>query len=236
MIPKIVHIAWVDKNLLSSNHPLILNGIKNFNILNPDWSITISDDDDINYYLKNNLLKQHFNLVSNIGIVAKTDIWRLLKIYLEGGLYVDIDRLCNKSISNLFDNNTKWILPTCRDHDFSHDIMLSDKSNPVFKCVIDLYLKRREMGINNTYFLGAMTYMHGIILYLTNQIINVNPGVEVINSVRENLNQYSFIKTIRETPPQDTFLYNGYINVEMLETFKRSFYKENKIKHWTGDW
>lgn len=236
MIPKIVHIAWNNKNLLESNHPIILNGIKSFNYLNPEWSIVVNDDNDINYYLKENLNEKHYNLVSNIGIVPKTDIWRLLKIYNEGGLYVDIDRLCNKSISYLLDKNIKWVLPTFRDQDFSHDIMLSDKNNPVFKCVIDLYLKRREEGINHTYFLGATTYMHGITLFLMNKIFNTNPGKEIFTQIRDEIKKYPFIKTFRETPPENTILYSGEVNFDKLEVMKRSFYKENNIRHWTGEW
>lgn len=236
MIPKIVHISWNDKNLLLNDHPLVTNGIKSFNYFNPDWSIVISNDNDIDNYLKDNLTNFEYSLVKDINIVAKTDIWRLLKIYNEGGLYMDIDRLCNKNISYLFDEHTKWVLPTCKDQDFSHDIMISDKNNPVFKNVIQMYFKRREQGINHIYFLGATTYMHGITSLLMGEIIDYNPGVEIFNKIRQTLSKYSFIKTFRESPPENTVLYTGNLQFDDLEAMKRSFYKENNIKHWTGEW
>ena len=92
MIPKLVHITWKNTDILKSNSPLIQNGILNLIKLNPDWEVNISTDDEVNEYLYTHMESQDFKLIENDKIVPKTDIWRLIKLYLEGGVYTDIDR------------------------------------------------------------------------------------------------------------------------------------------------
>jgi mannosyltransferase OCH1-like enzyme len=85
------------------------------------------------------VLGSDYALVKDVGIVPQTDLWRLFKLYTEGGLYIDIDRLCNISLNDVLDDTTKCVLPTCEDTDFSHDFMLSAPNNPIFANTIDLY-------------------------------------------------------------------------------------------------
>lgn len=235
-IPKKIFIAWNDKNVLSNNHPLIVNGLKNLKLLNPGWDIEISDDEDIDRYLKNNLNNNDYEIIKNIGIVPKTDIWRLLKIYYEGGLYVDIDRLCNLSLESFLDKEIKWVLPVCDYQDFSHDFMMSAPGNPVFKNIISLYFQRRYEGNNNTYFLGAQTYMHGITHSFFGRIIDVNPGIENFKEIINLILVNNFIKIVVEKPPGDTIIYDGGISYNNWADMKKSFYAENNLKHWTGEW
>jgi len=74
------------------NFNIIKYGIKSIRILNPEYQIEISDDMDIDNYLKQHIKQYDYNLIKDKHIVEKTDLWRLLKIYNEGGIYVDLDR------------------------------------------------------------------------------------------------------------------------------------------------
>ncbi len=48
MIPKAVHVSWVNKlNLFTSNNPLAINGIQNMKRINPDYIFKVSDDNDV---------------------------------------------------------------------------------------------------------------------------------------------------------------------------------------------
>jgi hypothetical protein len=38
---------------------------------------------------------------------------------------MDIDRFVNTPLDDLVDEDTKWVVPTCRDYDFSHDFMMT---------------------------------------------------------------------------------------------------------------
>ena len=130
MIPKIIHITWKSKDILTSTSPLAVHGVQNLIKLNPDWDIQFSDDSQVDSYLQEHLAAPEYALIRDFHIVAKTDVWRLLKIYREGGVYVDLDRLCNISFNNIIEDHVKCILPTCGDHDFSHDLMISAPENP----------------------------------------------------------------------------------------------------------
>ena len=234
-IPKIVHLSWKHKNILNSQSPLILNGMKKLVDLNPDWQVTVYNDKEIDDYIKDALPRSDYKLVENIHIVAKTDIWRLLKLHSEGGLYVDIDRLCNVSLSDLVDDKTMWVLPTYKDSDFSHDFMMTAPNNPAFAKAIDLYFDRRRMGHTNIYFLGPQTYMNAVSMVLCGEMLNTNPGEKTFEQIRSILNEATFIKTYRENPPNDTIIYNSDEQID-LETMKRQFYAEEGLKHWTGEW
>lgn len=235
MIPKVVHLSWKNKDVVNSNSDLIKNGLYNLINLNPDWRIEINTDEEIESYLKDQL-NENYKLLKDVEIVPKTDIWRLIKLFNEGGVYIDIDRFCNVKLSNLINDEIKWVLPTCADIDFSHDFMMTAPGNPAFANTIQLYLQRRQEGCNNLYFLGPQTYMHGVTYTLFGKIINTNPGTETFKWIREKLAQVPFIRTYREMPPYDTLIYQGDVSLESWEKMKRSFYAENGIKHWTKEW
>ena len=91
-VPKTVHLAWKNKDIWSNESPLILNGIANMKLINPDYKFQIHDDNDIDKYLLENLDEDDYKRIEGKHIVEKCDLWRLLKIYNEGGIYVDIDR------------------------------------------------------------------------------------------------------------------------------------------------
>ena len=236
MIPKIVHLSWKDKNLLDSESPLVQEGMKKLVELNPNWDVQISSDDEVDAYLQDKLEPQLYALIADKHIVQKTDLWRLIKLYTEGGVYVDIDRFVNTPLDELVDEGTKWVVPTCRDYDFSHDFMMTAPQNPVYSTAAQLYLQRLQEGHNSIYFLGPQTYMHAITLVLTGEIINTNPNIEAFDKIREAMDAAGFIKTYREDPPYDTIIYrNGTLGLDW-EQEKRKFYAESGLKHWSGDW
>ena len=163
MIPKVVHISWVDKvKLFTSNNPIAINGIQNMKRLNPDYAFQVSDDNDIDDYIQSCISTEDWLLIQNRHIVEKVDLWRLLKIYNEGGIYCDVDRLCNIPFKDIIDDKDICILPSHFKIDFSQDIMLSDKGQGIHKLAIELNLSRRREGCDDVLTLGPITYFHSI--------------------------------------------------------------------------
>lgn len=241
-IPKIVHIAWNDKTVLNHTSPLILNGLRNLSLLNPNWSIEISDDQDIDNYLRDQLSNNDYKLIEHKHIVEKSDLWRLFKMYNQGGLYVDIDRFCNIQLDSLLnDDNIMVFLPTCLDNDFSQDIMFSAPNNPIYLQTIQLILERRHAGHESTYLLGPQTFMHAVTKVLCGEYIDTNPGIEVFNEIRNIIASTTFIKTYRENPPYDTLIYKydptkfnlGNKEPMSWNEYKKDFYLSNGIGHWS---
>jgi mannosyltransferase OCH1-like enzyme len=236
LIPKNIHISWKSKDILSSNHIFPQQCIQSLVKLAPNWTVTVNIDTDVDEYLKDNLDKSDYILLKDKHIVEKTDVWRLIKLHNEGGLYVDIDRLCNMSLNDIILDETMCLLPTCQDDNFSQDFMCSAPGNPIYSNTLELNLKRRKEGHNNIYFLGPQTYMHGVTLALLGEIVDVNPGAETFNQIRNELDKIPFIKTYRETSPYDTMIYQSEATPFDHEEQKRDFYAKSNLKHWTGDW
>lgn len=234
-IPKIAHVAWKTKDVVDSKSPLIVNGLRKLIDLNPDWTVTVYDDNDVDEYLRNVLNKRDYNLIKDIHIVEKTDLWRLFKLYNEGGLYMDIDRFCNIPLSEIITDGIKCVLPTCLEWDFSQDFMLTEPKNPIQAKTIELILQRRYEGHKNVFFLGPQTYMHAVTTVLFGEMINTDPGVEKFTEMRKYIEQIPFIKTYREHPPHDTIIYKGDGVIDW-EKLKKEFYAEANIKHWSGEW
>ena len=237
-IPKIIHISWKTKDILSVKHVFPQSCIQRLVELADGWTAVVSDDTDVENYLKDNLSILDYNLLKDRHIVEKTDVWRLLKMYNEGGLYSDIDRLCNISINNIIKDNTRVVLPECKDSDFSQDFMCSAPENPMFVEALTINLERRREGYRDVYLLGPQTYFHGITKAMTGQMIQIQPGEETFSYLRSLIFKSGFIETYQETPPYNTIMYrpeNSQIDFNH-ETMKRDFYSKCGLKHWTGDW
>ena len=235
MIPKKIHLVWNHRYIADSKHPLITFGIRQLIELNPDWEVTVYVPSEIESGLKSALSPEDYELIKNRHFVSKIDLWRLFKMFFEGGLYVDIDRLCNKSLSSIIDENTRWVCPTSADFDVTCDFLLSAPQNPVYSTAINLYLERVREGHTSQYFLGPQTYMHAVTLTLLGEMIDTNPGVEKMQSIRDKIEEMPFAKTYRESSSSDTILYSGPLG-DKLEEMKRDFYASEKVKHWTGEW
>ena len=239
VIPKLVHVCWKHKDLLESDHPLIVDGIRQLEKLNPTWQITVNDDQDIEDYLRKSLGPSDYQLIASAHIVEKSDLWRLFKIHNEGGLYVDIDRFCNVVLDQVIPDDIRCVLPTCLDHDFSQDIMLSVPKNPIYYKAIMLALQRRRAGQSGIYWLGPQTYMHAVTQTLLGHMINSNPGSDLFDQMRAHLAQLDGYMTYREHPPYSTFIYRDDQHDRVLDKWvnlKKDFYQQQKIKHWSGEW
>jgi len=230
-IEKKIHISWKNKDILNLNYNIIKYGIYNLKNLNPDYEFIISDDNDIEEYLKSNISEEDYFLIKNKHIVEKTDLWRLLKIYNEGGVYMDIDRLCNIPMNNIIKDNIKCIIPSYKDMDFSQDIMISCSKNPFHKKAIELNLERRKIGTNSIVYLGPTTYLHAISeLLLGYQIPREENNIIAFNKLRNIINNSKYLDTYREEPPYNTLLYCG--NQILFD--KDLFYNNQGVHFHTG--
>jgi mannosyltransferase OCH1-like enzyme len=235
MIPKKIHVVWNHREVLNSQEPMIQHGLRNLIDLNPNWEVTLYTPNEIENYLRNNLTQIDYDIVRDKHFVSKTDIWRYLLMYEVGGLYIDLDRLCNRPLDPLIDQQTAWVCPTSEDYDITIDFLMSAPGNPVFRNAAQMYVTRRRQGWNHQYLLGPQTYMHAATLEICGEIVDINPGVEKFAEIRNKMAQFPFIKTYREVRYNDMIIYQGPLGDE-LESMKRDFYRKEGVQHWTGDW
>jgi len=251
MVPKHVHMTWPTKEIVNSQATLVNLGLRRMIDLNPDWTVTIYEDAEIDDYLEFYVRRKVWDVIRNDHIVTKTDLWRLLKLCEEGGVYCDIDRICDTPLDVAIPEGVDWALPTCLDHDFSQDFMATAPGNPAFELAVSLYIDRRLSGQKSTYYLGPQTYMHAVTRTLTGQIIDSGCGHWVMGKLREHIRTIPFMATYREQPPYETILHRGEVDQSlrsyakydlpvgvntMHEQAKRDLYKEFGMKHWTGEW
>jgi hypothetical protein len=237
-IPKIIHVCWKTKDILEQKNIFVEHTIQKLVNLADGWTPIVSDDSDVEQYLKDNLSFIDYQLIKDRHIVEKVDLWRLFKMFNEGGLYSDIDRLCNVSINSLINENTRIVLPECKDSDFSQDFMCSAPNNLMFLEAAKINIERRRQGVRNIYLLGPQTYFHGITKALTGQMIQTQPPPAVFEELRKLILDTGYIVTYQETPPHNTIMYNpenGKITFDYGEE-KIKFYRANSVNHWTNDW
>lgn len=229
-IEKKIHISWKNKDIINKDYSIIKNGILNLKILNPDYEFIIYDDTDIENYLIKNLSSEDYNLIKNKKIVEKTDLWRLIIIYNEGGIYQDIDRLCNVPLSDIIKENTKCVLPMYYDTDFSQDIIISCSKNPIHKRAIELNLERRRQNPDSTdiMYFGPFTYFNAVTEVLMGYQMDRDPGDFSIGLLRNVIEKSPYLETYREEPIYNTILYRG----NPVENDKDKMYREESVIHW----
>lgn len=236
MIPKIVHISWKTDKIFSGKSFMIQQGLQNLIKLNADWKVYFSNDEKVDSYLKENISQIDYDLIKSKTIVEKLDLWRLLKMFLEGGLYIDLDRFYNIPLSKIVTDGIRCVLPTHLDHDFSQDLMLCAPNNPMFSDAANLNMQRRRMGWNHIYGLGPQTYMNAVTKNLTGKVLESSPGEETMNALRQQIEKTGFAKTYREVPWKDTLVFKATPEFDQVdyELEKRLMYEEFEMHHWTG--
>lgn len=237
-IPKRFYLSWPTASVMGSDHEFADISFKALRRLNPDWSVEVLVDEQIEEELKVILDSSDYVALSSRHIVEKIDTWRLLKLFVEGGVYVDADRVHDTPLSAVIEPNTKWLLPTCRDYDFAHDFMASAPGNPAMLNALKLNIQRRKEGHKSTYFLGAQTFMHACTATILGRPLDVNPGEEAFVEIRSAMSEMGFISTFREDPPMCTCTFRnaGGLSKERYESLKKDFYRSYGIGHWTGVW
>lgn len=236
-IPKKIHLSWKNKNVLDSNYSLIKNGAKNLELLNPGWDIMVYDNEDINRLLRDSIGKDNWALIKDKKITEKTDLWRLIKTYQEGGMYIDIDRYVDTPISEIMNAYTSMVLPTFQDIDFSQDFILTCPKNPIIGRAIVNNLKYRKQG-KPLFFVAVQSYMHSVSETLTGSKIDRGDNEKYFNEVRRGVKKCEYLETYKETGPSDHILYRNLDNtfdMNIFEKDKADFYNEENVVHWNAD-
>ena len=235
-IPKKIHLSWKNKNVLDSHYELIRKGAKNLELLNPDWDVQVYDDEDVNRLLRDSIGRDNWNLIKDKKITEKTDLWRLLKTYKEGGLYVDIDKYIDTPLSEVVNHKTSCVLPTFQDVDFSQDFILTCAKNPIIGRAIANNLNYRKQG-KPLFFLAVYSYMQSVCEILGTKIIDRGNNPEYFNDIRKKINQCEYLETYREIGPEHHTLFRNIdkqFDTQTFEKDKADFYNGEDVVHWNS--
>lgn len=237
-IPKKIHVSWKNKNVISSGYLMIEKGIKRLCEINPSWDLEVYDDEDVNRLIRDSIGAQGWELIKNKKMTEKTDLWRLLKTYKEGGLYVDIDKYFDVDISEILKPSTLCVIPTFQDIDFSQDVILTAANNPIIGEAIVNNLEFRKQG-KSLFFNAVYSYMYAVSKKLTGKRVKRDgQNQEYFNEVRSKIQRSSIIETYRDFGPGNHILFrdkNKDFSEEQFVLDKAELYNSDKVVHWNSD-
>jgi mannosyltransferase OCH1-like enzyme len=128
---------------------------------NPDWQYNYMSDEDVMDFVSDNFGKTWLNIFGSCPLgVMRADIWRIMILYINGGMYTDLDTVCNIPASSWFNelSDKRVILNAEHEIHIQQWTFLSENNHPVFSYM----LENIEEGFNNPdysnpHFVHAMT-------------------------------------------------------------------------------
>lgn len=133
MIPKIIHMMWLDKKISNNEHgPSKFEPyIKSFILYNPDFKIMFWNSNKIKQLFDiNPLITKYKGIWYNLPHhIQKCDVARYIIIYLFGGIYVDLDFMCFKNLTPLLDRDLFLVLEPVEHSEISKDPVLQRLNN-----------------------------------------------------------------------------------------------------------
>jgi len=123
--------------------------IDRWRVLNPNYKTTFSLDEDCIYFLKYHFPPMVCELFQSIEKgMYKADLWRLCKLYIEGGVYADIDLLPNSSIEDL-DPDTFYSCVAMDNNSIFQAFLKVSPKNPLILHFIYSFLKNKPIDREN---------------------------------------------------------------------------------------
>tara|TARA_R110000744_G_scaffold3161_2_gene12287 strand:+ start:16703 stop:17509 length:807 start_codon:yes stop_codon:yes gene_type:complete len=135
-IPKIIHFIWIGSEL-PKKYVEIIDGWKKHN---PEFEIWIWDDKKVETFLPQMINKELYEKTDSFG--HKSDMLRYEILKLHGGLYVDVDFLCNGNFSESHDKYC-FYAGICleRPVQLNNGIMASVPNHPILDiCILQMTL------------------------------------------------------------------------------------------------
>lgn len=213
MIPKVIYLTY-------KNTPpqYVFN---NWKKLNPGYTIDFSLDKDCISFLVLNFDREIVNLFNSIPEgMYKADLWRLCKLYINGGIYADVDLVPYVSIDKLLETNYAFYSCLSKDNGSCFQAFIATfEKNPLILNFIFSFIQNKPY----TYLNGPCYDMYHCIKENLN-IKNIIPETEYIldyikikinigTSITANkiINLYHFAENIKyiinleQNPYKDTF-------------------------------
>ena len=178
VIPRKIFQTWKEKNV---SNPILKQWQNSWTEKNTGYDYTLFDDEDNRNFIKTNF-PQFLETYDGYDVMIKrADVVRYFYLYLNGGIYADLDFQCLKSFDDLLQNfdvdnvdvafgslgkmdTEKYTL-----HSVPNAIMIAKPKSDFFKFVIDVLMK---IGVNHNLevetatgpiflFLCLIYYLHG---------------------------------------------------------------------------
>jgi len=160
MIPKIIWQTheWEYKDLPTD----IKQYVESWQKINPEWEYRYVSKSEREKFILESFGSEWLKIYNSYKFnVMKADLWRYLTIFINGGVYVDIDTICYEKLDNWFSQEYDFIVSTdLKNDNICQFIFAANKNTKIIECVLDLikeeyinpkkYTKKYEYIANNT--------------------------------------------------------------------------------------
>lgn len=167
MIPKIIHMTYKHRV-----HPKYINAWKK---LNPEYKIMFSLDNACIKFLNENFQPSFGNLFIKIPQgMYKADLWRLCKLYIEGGVYADVDLVPHTPINKLIeDGHTFYTAIAAMNTSCFQAIIITVPKNPIILECIFSFIKNKAWTRGN----GPCHDMYNVLKKVLKVTVPFKPGM-----------------------------------------------------------
>lgn len=167
---------------------------------NPDWEYNYFSDDDVMDFVISEFGMDWVRVLEACPVgVMKADIWRVMILYVNGGMYTDLDTVCNVPISAWFDKMSDKRVIFNAEHELHIQqwTFLSEAKHPILGHILsNIYDAFKTPDYTNEHFVHAMT----------------GPGI-FTKSILEFLDMWSPSENVKG----EVYLRDGYAKLHMHE-------------------
>lgn len=186
-IPKNIYLCYKTKNIPSHIIPV-------WKLLNPGYQVHLFDNADCENFLLNNFGQEYVNIFRYIkdGPI-KADFWRCCVLYINGGIYSDIDIELIEPIDDFLEKDATFM--TCISMFnglLNPHIIACPKEHHILKACIDTYVKFYRQKKQYEYWGWSIVYIMGAIIKNIFGEFYKEEGIYYDS----NGNSYQFIKEI----------------------------------------
>jgi hypothetical protein len=233
MIPKII---WQTYEVPFEELPqYIKDCAQTWKDCNPEWEYRYMDAKQRNDFVLNNFDKEWHDIFIKLPYgVLQSDIWRHMVLFVHGGVYADLDTICNRPIEVWLknDKNTTVFIDD-GDINFCQFLIASIPKNILYRHLLDFiknrimnkdfienYLNKRiqEFEENTT---GAIACTEAVRLFL-----NIPNELDLVA-------HYKTINNIKEVKENNFFYYNKKIaDTNLIKHFVGSKVWTNNYIRW----
>lgn len=126
MIPKIVHQTWKDANIPSEWKA----GVDSVNAYNPDYKHIIWTDETMEAFVKEKYPEFLQTYNSYTYPIQRCDTFRYLVLYTYGGVYMDMDMVCKKELTDLLKYDLVLAKSSNIGGTVTNSFLMSEPNNP----------------------------------------------------------------------------------------------------------
>jgi mannosyltransferase OCH1-like enzyme len=157
MIPKNIFQTHTSLAYVQSK-PKLAAAVESWN-KHGDFNYVFYDDAMCETFIKENFDERTYNAYAMCPLaVMKADLWRYCIVYFYGGIYADVDAICNDD-PNLFINESMLtIAPENGANYFCQWVFSASKKSPILKEIIDMSVHRiLTTPIKGEHFVHGLT-------------------------------------------------------------------------------